>query len=90
LPNVRRAWTQKDEEYWTYYARDEVTDQTMSYELVFQDKVLSRWVVGAERGASVGTTLDRGPEGTIGETLRLGDTPGTMDTGADTKGQKRK
>jgi hypothetical protein len=72
IPNVRRGWEQDKTEYWTYYAKDEHTQQLMSYDLVFDDRVLNRWVIGAP-GTGLGTTSsDVSSMGTVEETLRLG------------------
>lgn len=71
LPNVRRNWNQDNAEYWTYYARDEHTRQVVSYDLVFEDKKLTRWVVGTELGTSLGSAVDDPSARTVQETLRL-------------------
>ncbi len=72
VPNVRRGWELDKEEYWTYYAKDEHTQQLVSYDLVFDDRVLKRWVIG-EAGAGLGTAqIEDGSTRTIEETLRLG------------------
>jgi len=78
LPNARRSVAQENSEFWTYYAKDEQTQQIVSYELVFQTKVLAKWVVHAESQTALGSNQPNPSETpTVEETLRLG--PG--DTG---------
>lgn len=73
LPNLRRGWKHDNSEYWTYYAKDEHTKQLLSYELVFEEMILSRWVVNTAVSTSLGTApADPGTARTITETLRLG------------------
>ena len=45
LPNTRRTGQVERNEYWTYYSHDIHTDTYTSYALVFQTRVLSRWVI---------------------------------------------
>ena len=73
LPNVRRPGPEANVEYWEYYARDELSNSLVSYELAFVERVLSRWAVHADLAAALGTT-PVGPEvnRTVEETLRLG------------------
>jgi hypothetical protein len=73
LPNARSASESGTSENWAYYAKDEQTNRLVSYELVFEDKVLRRWQVRADLGTGLGTTdTDPGVTRTIEETLRLG------------------
>ena len=73
LPNARRSVAQENSEFWTYYAKDEQTQQIVSYELVFQAKTLSKWVVHAQSETALGTNqLNPGEAPTIEETLKLG------------------
>ena len=73
LPNTRRSVPQDNAEFWTYYAKDQQTQQVVSYELVFQAKVLSRWVVHANSETALGANMPIPAETpTIEETLRLG------------------
>jgi hypothetical protein len=85
LPNVRRNWSQDNSEYWTYYAQDEHTEQVVSYDLIFEEKVLARWVVGTERGKSLGSVPGDPSVGTVQEILRLG-----ADTRSDETAGKKK
>lgn len=85
LPNVRRNWNKDDAEYWTYYARDEHTQQVVSYDLVFQNKMLTRWVVAEEVGTSLGSVHDPSVR-TVEETLRLG----TAQAVTESPGSKKK
>lgn len=72
VPNVRRGWEHDKTEYWTYYAKDEHTEQLLSYELIFDDKVLSRWVIGDQvRGLGTAVTEPTTTR-TVEETLMLG------------------
>lgn len=81
IPNIRRGWEHDRTEYWTYYAKDEHTEQLVSYDLVFDEKVLNRWVIGTAE-AGLGTTHSEvGSARTVEETLRLGST-GAMSGGA--------
>lgn len=73
IPNSRRGWKHGDAEYWAYYAKDEHTGQIVSYELIFEEQILSRWMVDTDAAASLGTAesvprVDR----TVEETLKLG------------------
>ncbi len=45
LPDVRRSSQQTSAEFWTYYTVDERSQMVSSYDLVFDNRVLSRWVV---------------------------------------------
>ena len=45
LPNTRRAGGAERHEYWTYYSHDKHTDTYTSYALVFETRVLLRWVI---------------------------------------------
>ena len=87
LPNVRRPAPEGDVEFWAYYAKDEQTQQLVSYELVFEAKVLNRWTVHAELPSALGSTAI-GPDAmrTVEETLRLG----TGTTGQGSAPQKKK
>jgi len=87
LPNARRSVAQENSEFWTYYAKDDQTKQIVSYELVFQAKMLSKWLVHAQSEAGLGTNqMKPGEAPTIEETLRLG--PGSS-TGEETSPKKR-
>lgn len=73
LPNARRAAAKENSEFWTYYAKDEQTQQVVSYELVFLSRVLSKWVVHAESQTALGSNqLIPSETPTIQETLQLG------------------
>ena len=85
LPNVRRNWTPDNAEYWTYYAQDEHTRKVVSYDLVFEDKVLSRWIVSAAEGNAPGAELVSPSTRTVEETLRLGEAQAATDSGGKTK-----
>ena len=73
LPNVRRPAPEGEVEFWEYYAKDEQTQRLVSYELVFEGKVLNRWAIHADLPSALGTT-SIGPDAsrTVEETLRLG------------------
>ena len=87
VPNVRRGWEHDKTEYWTYYAKDEHTQQLVSYVLVFDDRVLRRWVIGAPE-AGLGTAqIEDGSTRTIEETLRLG-ASNTVSSGVPSKQKK--
>ena len=87
VPNVRRGWEHDKTEYWTYYAKDEHTQQLVSYDLVFDDRVLHRWVIGAP-GAGLGTAqIEDSSTRTIEETLRLG-APNAVTSGVPGKQKK--
>jgi len=45
LPNVRRSWKDSDAERWIYYTLDEYTSRIVSYELVFENGYVTRWLV---------------------------------------------
>ncbi len=45
LPNVKRTGKVERNEYWTYYSHDKHTDTYTSYALVFQTRILARWVI---------------------------------------------
>jgi hypothetical protein len=73
LPNARRSSDDGNTEYWAYYAKDEPTQKIVSYELVFQDKVLTHWVVHAELPTGLGSGQTSSVDvRTIEETLQLG------------------
>ena len=75
LPNARRSSDDGAEEYWAYFAKDEPTNKIVSYELVFEEKVLTRWVVHAELPTALGSAqMPTGDTRTIQETLQLGPT----------------
>ncbi|UCG51264.1 MAG: hypothetical protein JSW58_13870 [Candidatus Latescibacterota bacterium] len=87
LPNLRRSWKHDNSEYWTYYAKDEHTQRLVSYELVFEERVLHRWVVNTGVSPALGTApVDPGTSRTITETLRLG----TATTDPGSAGKKKK
>lgn len=48
LPNMRRLGGADLAEYWTYYSRDPHTSTFTVYDLVFQQRVLFRWVVESD------------------------------------------
>lgn len=51
----RRQWAgNSSEESWVYTARDEHSQDVITYELVFKARVLSRWIVGRGTAASGG------------------------------------
>jgi len=80
LPNARRGWQHDKTEYWTYNARDEHTKEMVSYELIFDDRVLSKWVVSAADVATLGSASGEVSTSarTVQETLQLGNaTSGT-------------
>jgi hypothetical protein len=80
MPNDRRSSETGDTESWAYYARDEATQKLVSYELVFEGKILTRWVVRADLPTALGTAPAPGDAGrTIQETLRLGESTSTTD-----------
>ncbi len=80
LPNARRSVAKDNSEFWTYYAKDEQTQQVVSYELVFQAKVLSKWVVHAESQTALGTNkLSPGETPSVEETLQMGPGAGSED-----------
>jgi hypothetical protein len=85
LPNVRRNWNRDDAEFWTYYARDEHTQQVVSYDLVFENKLLTRWVVGTELGTSLGTASNDPSVRTVEETLRLSTTQAATESAGKKK-----
>ncbi|UCH83444.1 MAG: hypothetical protein JSW50_13445 [Candidatus Latescibacterota bacterium] len=85
LPNVRRNWTPDNAEYWTYYARDEHTKKVVSYDLVFENRVLNRWVVNSAEGYAAGSEAVSPSTRTVEETLRLGDAQAASDSGSKTK-----
>jgi hypothetical protein len=86
LPNVRRAAETGTTQYWAYYAKDQQTNKIMSYELVFESKLLRRWDVRYDVGGSLGTTdIDPAITRTVEETLRLG----TAVTSTETAAQKK-
>lgn len=68
LPNVRRGVTRGTSESWIYYAVDEHTQKLMSYELVFQKRSLSYWIIDGDV-PGLGTLTPRDLIGipTIGE-----------------------
>jgi len=73
LPNVRRPAPEGEVEVWAYYAKDEQTQTLVSYELVFEGKVLNRWTVHADLASALGTTsIGSDASRTVEETLRLG------------------
>jgi hypothetical protein len=73
LPNVRRPAPEGEVEFWAYYAKDEQTQRLVSYELVFEGKVLNRWTVHADLPSALGTTaIGADASRTVEETLRLG------------------
>ncbi len=73
LPNVRRSSEDGGTEYWAYYAKDEPTQEIVSYELIFEEKVLTRWVVHADLPTAMGSVRAfPGDARTIQETLQLG------------------
>lgn len=82
LPNWRQASETATVEFWGYYVRDKYTDTYTSYDLVFDDGTLSRWVVREDIG-SYDELMRRSMAGfnrTSTEDLgRLGD---QVDTGA--------
>lgn len=43
VPNMRRAYAHATGQYWTYFVVDDASRRVMSYELVFDDRVLERW-----------------------------------------------
>lgn len=45
VPNWRRGVENRPVEFWTYYEKDEATKTYVSYDLVFENRVLRRWVV---------------------------------------------
>jgi hypothetical protein len=75
-PNLRRTSPEGSTEYWAYYAKDEHTQKMVSYELVFENQVVTRWVIDAAVASTLGTT-SIGPDAarTIQETLQLGSSP---------------
>jgi hypothetical protein len=81
MPNDRRSTEEGDAEFWAYYAKDEHTQKYVSYELVFEKRILARWVVRADLPTSLGTAPG-GPDGarTIEETLRLGESTSETET----------
>lgn len=88
LPNTRRSWQNDDAEYWAYYAKDEHTGQIVSYELIFEEQILSRWMINSNATASLGSA-DSAPsvDRTVEETLKLG--RATSETaGSTTKNKK--
>lgn len=81
LPNDRRTSETGDTEYWAYYAKDEATQKFVSYELVFDTKVLTRWVVRADLPTGMGTAPAKSDASrTIEETLRLGESQSATET----------
>lgn len=80
MPNDRRSDGDGRTEYWAYYAKDEHTERLVSYELVFEQNELKRWVVNTNLPTALGT-IPGGPDETrvIEETLRLGGTVKTSD-----------
>jgi hypothetical protein len=64
VPERRVGKKSSDKESWIYTARDEHSQDYVIYELVFVDRVLSRW------------HIDRG---TTGSGVRAGETTATMD-----------
>ena len=88
LPNSRRSWKHDNAEYWVYYAKDEHTGQLMSYELIFSEQLLTRWVVNSDAVAGLGTAeTTPGANRTIEETLKLG--RATESTAGSTSKQKK-
>jgi len=85
LPNVRRNWNPDNAEYWTFYARDEHTGQVVSYDLVFENKKLTRWVVSEELGTSLGTAATDPSVRTVEETLRLSTAQSATESAGDKK-----
>jgi hypothetical protein len=45
LPTVRRTRPMCDGQHWTYYSIDEVTGGATSYDLIFEHRLLMRWVI---------------------------------------------
>ncbi len=87
LPNLRRPGEKTEEEFWAYHAKDELSQQVVSYELDFVNKVLTRWSVRTDLAGGLGTTTVGPPvERTVEETLRLGPTGGL---GSDTTPDKK-
>jgi len=87
LPNIRRTADTGTAQYWAYYAKDEQTNKIVSYELVFESKLLRRWEVRYDIGGSLGTAdLDPAATRTVEETLRLG----TSVTSTERAPQKKK
>lgn len=83
MPNDRRSGGDGRTEYWAYYAKDEHTQRLVSYELVFEENELKRWVVNTDLPTALGT-MPGGPDETrvIEETLRLGGSVQTSETPA--------
>ena len=45
LPDLRRRYKDVDSDVWTYYTVDKASSQIVTYDLVFEDRALMRWVV---------------------------------------------
>jgi len=48
LPNVRWAVQHSPDHHWAYFVRDDATQTVNGYELVFEDRVLVRWVIAKD------------------------------------------
>ena len=48
LPGVRRTSTQTGTEFWTYYTLDDISQKISSYDLVFTNRTLDRWIVAID------------------------------------------
>ena len=82
LPNMRRAQTDTQTEFWTYYIRDVHSNQLMSYQLTFENRVLKRWVHATDVAEDT-----RDPKERYGGTsdASAGDTPSSSSSGTDSK-----
>jgi len=82
LPDQRRTYSGVDSDVWTYYAVDDARNKVMSYDLVFESRTLSRWVVetdvmslelfykGQEPSTKISTTQPGGLSGDGGSLKR--------------------
>jgi len=79
LPDMRRAYSKTDSDIWTYYSVDVPSGQVASFDLVFEDRLLRRWVVVTEvmtlekfyeqeaaAGQRISTTRPGGLSGDVG------------------------
>jgi hypothetical protein len=85
LPHLRRGSAQSSTESWVYYSLDEHTQKVLSYELIFVDDTLKRWILD-DNAQALGTLT---PRDLIGIPT-TGDTPDAKDLRSADKGTIKK
>jgi len=61
LPSSRQHWRSTDKESWTYYSFDPHTKDATIYELMFEARTLTKWVMHKQVAAAGGVPEEQQP-----------------------------